>query len=136
RSLHTVDTRRPAHAAVGALAHDFEDHFLDPSQHTRRVGDRLELEPVACQKTLIHPIQVGGKERSLVSARTGTKLDDRVAIVQRIAGNDEWLELLLELPDAVLEARELGAGLVRHLGVVNENELANLRELVIVFAKP
>ncbi len=87
------------------------------------------------EKTLIHAIEIGREQRRLVATRTGADLDDGVAIVEGIARNEERLELFLQLGDARLEARQFGARLLGHLWVVNENELAYLRELVFVFAE-
>src|SRR5215510_8879089 len=90
---------------------------------------------MAGEKALIHAVEVRGEESGLVAARSGADFYDRVAIVERIAGNEERLEVLLELGDARLEVRLFGACLLGQLGVVNENELANLRELVFEFVE-
>jgi len=55
---------------------------------------------------------------------------DRVAVVERIAGQEQRRDPLLELGDLVLEARLLSARLGRQFGVVNGNELVHLHELV------
>jgi hypothetical protein len=47
--------------------------------------------------------------------------------------DDEREHLLLHTLDALLEALQLRTGLLGHFGVVNADELANLRELVVVF---
>jgi hypothetical protein len=80
-------------------------------------------------------VQVGGEERSLVATGASANLDDRVAVVEWIARNDERLELLLEPGDARLQTRLLGPSLLGELGVVNKNELAHLRELVFTLAE-
>jgi hypothetical protein len=43
---------------------------------------------------------------------------------------------VLGVTDGGLDARHFGARLGRQLGVVNDNELARLRELVIEFVQP
>jgi hypothetical protein len=75
-------------------------------------------------------MEIGGEERGLVAAGAGADLDDGVAIVERIAGDEERKQLAFELGGGGLEARLLGARLGGHLGVVNGNELAHVRELV------
>ena len=97
--------------------------------------NRLQLESNAREKTLIHAIQVGGEERCFIAAGTRTDLDDRVTVVERVTWDDERLDLFLELCDALLEAALLRTSLFGELRVVNENELAYLRELVFVFAE-
>lgn len=80
-------------------------------------------------------MQIGGEKRRFIAARARADLDDRISVVERIARNDEWLQFFLELRDALLEAAQLGARLLGELGVVNENELTHLRELVFVFVE-
>jgi len=87
------------------------------------------------EKTLIHPEEIGCEQRGFIATSAGANLDDGVAVVERVAGDDERLELLLGRGDALLQPRLLSARLIRHLGVVNENELANLRELVFVLVE-
>ena len=91
------------------------------------------LPPSPIQEARVHAIEVCSKERRLIAARTGADFDDRRTIVERIRRNEQWLELTLELLDALFRARDLRARLSGELFVVNENELACLRELVIEF---
>src|SRR5262249_17466542 len=74
--------------------------------------------------------------RRLVAARPGPDLDDAVAVVQRIAWDQEREKRGLELADRLLETLLLGTGLGRHFGVVNGNELTHLRELVVRPMRP
>jgi hypothetical protein len=96
---------------------------------------RTPDERVAREKSLVHAIQIRGEECRFITACPGPDLDDRVAVIEGIARNDERLQLFLELRDARLEAALLGTSLLGELRVGNENELANLRELVFVFAE-
>ena len=91
------------------------------------------LPPSPIQEARVHAIEVCSKERGLIAARTGADFDDRRTIVEWIRRNEQWLELALELLDALFRARDLRARLSGELFVVNENELACLRELVIEF---
>jgi hypothetical protein len=77
-------------------------------------------------------MQVGGEEGRLVAAGARADLDDRGAVVERVGGDEQRLQLPLELGDAGLEPELLGACFLGHLRVVNGNELAHLRELVLV----
>src|SRR5690348_1561990 len=131
-----MDARLPAHQPVRAITNDLEYGFLDSIQDAGRERDRFQFEAIPREKSLVHPMEVSREERGLVTARARADLDDGITIVERITRDDERLERLLELRDARLEAGLLRACFVGELRVVNENELANLRELVFVLAEP
>jgi hypothetical protein len=76
-------------------------------------------------------VEVGRKQGGLVSTGAGADFDDRRPVIERIGGNKEDLEAQLERGDGGLGAIDLGLGHRGHLRVVNANELARLRELVI-----
>jgi hypothetical protein len=78
----------------------------------------------------VHAEEVRGEERGFVPARAGPDLDDRVPLIQGIVRDEERLEPFLRARDRGLEARHFLARFGRHLGVVNGNELAGVRELV------
>jgi hypothetical protein len=84
----------------------------------------------------VHAVQISREQGRLVTAGARANLDDGVALVERVLRNDERLELGLELGGRLLEAFDLVAGLGGQLGVVNRNELARLRELVLLLPKP
>jgi hypothetical protein len=75
-------------------------------------------------------MEVGGEQRRLVAAGAGADLDDRIAVVERVARDEVREQANLELGDRGFEASELGARLGGHFGVVNGNELAHVGELV------
>ena len=89
----------------------------------------LPAVPLAVAR--VHAVQVGGEQRRLVAAGAGADLDDGVAVVERIARHEQRRE---RAPRArrcrARGALDLGARFGGHLGVVNGNELARLRELV------
>ena len=84
----------------------------------------------------VHAVQIRREQRRLVTTGAGANLDDRVTLIEWVLWNDERLELGLQLGGRLLEAFDLGAGLGGQLGVVNRNELARLRELVLLLPKP
>ena len=71
------------------------------------------------------------KERSFVAAGAGANLDDRGAVIERIGGHEEGLELLFEARLLGFDAADFGPRFGGQLGVGNDNELARLRELVV-----
>jgi hypothetical protein len=100
------------------------------------VRDRLEAEPFAQQEPLVHAVQVGGEERGLVAARAGADLDDGVAVVERVARDEERREPPLEVGNLFAEADFFGARLGGEFRVVNGDELARLRELALILPEP
>src|SRR4029450_5089904 len=93
----------------------------------------LVLPAAAIEEARVHAVEIGRKERGFVAAGARTNFDDRRSIVERIRRNERWFEGVLHLPDGVFDAVDLGARFGRQLGVVNDNEVARLRELVIEF---
>jgi hypothetical protein len=78
-------------------------------------------------------MEVRREEGGLVATRSGADFDDRGAIVEGIAREQERRDLTLELSELGDKALLFGAGLLGHFGVVNRNELAHLHELVFRF---
>jgi len=91
---------------------------------------------VAIDVPRIHAEEVRREQGGLVTTGAGANLDDRVAIIERVVRQEGRLQLRLELDELGLEAYDLAGGLGRHLGVVNGNELARLRELVFRPVQP
>ncbi len=81
-------------------------------------------------------MQIRGKQRRFVAPGAGPDLDDRGAIIERIRGDQERLEVGLDRRNRLLEAGDLRPGERRHFGVLIGNELARLHELVIQFFEP
>jgi hypothetical protein len=81
-------------------------------------------------------VEVGREERGLVAARPRADLDDRGAVVERVARDEQRLELALEPLDLGLETLLLGARFRGHVRVVSKNELADIRELVLGLLQP
>ena len=81
-------------------------------------------------------MEVGREQRGLVSARAGADLDDAAAVVERVVREKRGADGSIEREQLGLEPLDLPARLLGELGVVNENELANLRELVLDLSEP
>src|SRR6185503_14326345 len=119
------DARLPAHRAERPIAEHLERGF----------GDGLDPKAVPRQKALVHAIEVRGEEASFLASRPGANLDDRIAVVEGIARDEERFELLLDVGDLRFQSRLFRARLGGQIRVVNENELAYLRELVLEFSE-
>jgi len=91
------------------------------------------LPPATIEEAGVHPVEVGSEESSLVTTGAGPDLDDGGAVIQGVGRHEQRLELSLDLGLLLLDALDFCAGLGSHLCVVNDNELARLRELVIEF---
>jgi hypothetical protein len=91
------------------------------------------LPAATIEEAGVHAVEVCGKQRSLISAGAWADFDDRRTIVERIRRNEKRFQLTLELLDGLLCPRDFGTRLSGELCVVNDNELARLRELVIEF---
>src|SRR5436190_3000919 len=134
-ALHAVYPALPAHGSKGTIAGHLEDGFLDAAERALGVRDRLPPPPRALDEPRIHAVEIGREQRGFVAARAGADLDDGVAVVQGIVREERGLESRLERRHRRLQLLDLASGLGGHLGVVNENELARVGELVLGLLK-
>ena len=91
----------------------------------------LPAAPV--EETRVHAVQVRGEQRRLVATGAWSNLYDRRPVVQRIRWDEHRLEVALDVGYCGVDAFDFRARFGGQLGVVNDNELARLRELVIEF---
>ena len=77
----------------------------------------LELPLMRIGVALIHAEEIGREQRRLVAAGAGAHLEDGVLGVGLVLGQEQDLELALEVGDALLQLFELGFGELAHLGV-------------------
>jgi hypothetical protein len=126
-----MDTRFPAHRTESAIAMHLEDDFLDAVRALRQ-GDRLRLPPVTLDEPRVHAMQIERKKGGFVAARAGANLDDAVTLVERVARDEEGHDRALDARDRCLQPVLLSACFRGHLGIINANELAHLRELVLI----
>ena len=80
-------------------------------------GDHLDLPALASGESLIHPEQVAGEQCCLVAAGAGSDLQDDVALVHGVLGQERELDPLLQLGTALFQHRLLGRRQPAHLGV-------------------
>ncbi len=91
--LHPVHPRLAAQQTEGLGATDREDHFLDAARGAFAERDDLDRQALALHEALVHPVEVGREQRRLVAAGAGADFDDGVAIVQRVARQQQLVEL-------------------------------------------
>src|SRR5688572_22666297 len=130
-----MNSRLPAHDAEHSFSLDLEDRFLDAAKRPLRIGDHLDSPAALLGEASVHPVEVSGKDSCFVAAGSGSDLDDCGAVVEGVVRYQCGLDTLLQLTDRSLEPGLLRAGFGSHVGVINKNELVNLRELVVVLAE-
>ena len=94
----------------GAVALDDRRDGLDPSDAGVVAVHDLDLPAAPLGVALVHPEELGGEERGLVAAGAGADLQEDVAGVVRVPGEQEDLELLLDRLEAFGERCALGGG--------------------------
>ena len=99
-ALHAMHAGFPAHRAERAVAGHLEHGFLDPAERRRRRATSSRCASRCAREARVHAIEVGREQRRFIAARAGADLDDGVAVVERIARQEQRLELLLDLRDA------------------------------------
>ena len=77
--------------------------------------DHFHFPALRRRIALIHPEKVAGEDGGLVAAGAGANLEDHVAFVGRILGQQENADVVFHLCDARVELRLLGRGHIRHL---------------------
>ncbi len=101
----------------GAAAADFGDDLLVASHGAFARGDHLDLPALVRGIALVHAEEIAGKERGLVAAGAGADLEDDVALVHRVLGQQRQLDLSFERRALLLEFRPLGERHRAHFGV-------------------
>ena len=105
-------TLYPVHAAlifqhrVRALAVDHEVHRLHAANAGLIHFHGFHLPAAAFRIVHIHPVKLCRKQGSLVSACTRTDLHDNVLVIVGVLGQQQDLQLRLQLLDALLGIRQ------------------------------
>src|SRR5207245_1583741 len=84
----------------------------------RRSIDHLHLPSFPLRPSRVHAKEICGEQRSLVAALRALDLNDDVAIVVRILGQEQHLQLLLELSHLLGRASLLGPHVLLHVRVL------------------
>ena len=121
--LHAVHATLVLEAGPCTVAPD-EERDLGESAHVGVTGlERFALPAVDDGEGHVHVVEVAGEEVGLLTALGATDLNDHVAAVVRIAGQQQQPEPLLKVGDRGLQVGDLGPeflalitfGLVNHL---------------------
>src|SRR5438552_8297166 len=102
-----MDAALELEPAVWAVAVHLHDRFLDPADASFVQAEQLGLEPMALGVPEVHPEELGGEQRRLLPTRAGADLEDHVAIVVRVAREEEHLELVEQAHLVGLESIDL-----------------------------
>ena len=81
-------------AGVNAGAFHGENGLLDAAQLRVAAGHHVRLPAAFVGIEQVHPQQIRGKKRPFLSAHTGAKLQHHAAVVVRILGQKQQLQLL------------------------------------------
>jgi hypothetical protein len=98
----------------------------------RLAGENLGLEAAALGVVLVHPEEVAGPEIALLAALGALDLDDHVAALVGVAGQQQLLEPGLELRAAGVFLGDLGAEVFAHLVVgIAVEHFPRIREVMV-----
>ena len=97
-------------AAERAASSDGEHGLLDPADFSIVYAEHGGGQPVPLGITQIHAHQHGGEQAGLVAARARAHLQDDVAVVVRIAGNQVQQKRLLQRRNLRFQTLQLLAG--------------------------
>ncbi len=105
------------HARKHALAFDDGDHFLQAAD--ARLGGRqhFHLPALRFGIALVHAEDLGREQRGFVAAGAGADFQDDVLLVVGILGQQQDLQLFLDLRDALLQLAQFLLGIGEHFGI-------------------
>ena len=109
-ALDAMDAALELEAAVRAVAVDLDDRLLDAADPGLVEAQELGREAVALGVADVHPVELGGEQGRLVAAGAAADLHDHVAVVVRVARQEEDLQLLDQARLVGLEPVDLVAG--------------------------
>ena len=83
--LDPMHTGLAAEPPEGVLPPHRKDDFPHAAQGGATLRDQLDPQPVPLAISRVHPVEIGGEQGRFVAAGAGTDFDDRVAVIERIA---------------------------------------------------
>ena len=96
-ALHAVGTGLELEVAVHAVTGDEADDFLVAAAVGRGFAHDLHLPALDFGITGVHAEEVGGEQGRFLTAGTGADFKDGVLFVQRVLGQQQHLDLVLQL---------------------------------------
>src|SRR5215207_269847 len=125
-----MDAALELEAAVGTVAVDRDDRFLDPADPGLVEAHQLRREAVAVRVPGVHPVELRREEGSLLAAGTGPDLEDDVAVVVRVARQQQHAQVRQQALLEDFEPVDLVAGHLFHVVVgLSVAHLAGTRQL-------
>jgi hypothetical protein len=110
--------------AVDAVAGDGHARVLDPSGGVLGAVEQRHLPPAPLRVAQVHAQDLGGEEARLVAAGAGANLEDHVAVVVLVPGEQQDFELLLQPGELLAQGRQLLLSHLAHVGIlVHEQRL-------------
>ena len=109
--------------------------MIVPAEVVLRHGDDLDFPAVQVRIAAVHAEEIGSKERGFVAARAGAHLEDDVALVGGVLGQELDLELMLERLEAAVDGAQLLLGEGGHL-TIGAARLDHRRQLVAFLLRP
>ena len=123
-----------------AAALDEQDDLLEPADAGGVGIHHLHLPPLPLRVLAVHPQEIRGEQRRLVSPRPRADLQEDVSVVVRIARDEQRPQLLLESSLLLLEVVDLRLGHLAHfpVGIVGEDVagFGDAGEHALVVAEP
>ena len=95
-ALNAVNTGFELELGEGTAATDLGNDLLEPAHGAFAGGDHIHLPSLLGCVAFVHPKQIAGEKRGLVASGAGANLDDDIAGVHRILGQQRQLELLFQ----------------------------------------
>jgi hypothetical protein len=103
-----MGTRLEMHAPPDPVALDGEGHLVESPEVGRVAAQHVHGPSVARREGAVHLVEVAGEEVGLLAALGAPDLDDDVALVVGIAGQQQHAQLVGEPGDRRLRGVDLG----------------------------
>ena len=115
--LHAMPARFELEARVRLAADDADHHLPVATLLALALAHDLHAPPPRLRVPEVHPEEVSGEQGRLLASGAGPDLEERVAVVGRVHGDEQGAELLLDGVAGRLRLAELVPGEVADPGV-------------------
>src|SRR5215469_5192863 len=116
-ALHTVRTGLELQPRERPLAGDATDDLAIATVLARALAEHLRAEAPGFGIARLHAVEIAGEDRGLVAAGSGPHLEEDVALIARIAGQQQLAQLELFGLERARQERELLAAESAHAGI-------------------